>query len=203
MKLWLESAMITIFVGLVVISLRFLVLPAIGATEFPQKRETSSELSFDSLTISSIWPIWEEKLTDEGVKFPRIFFVQMILETGYLKSPIKKGNNNLVGMKRNSRGLCLNPPGKACPENICYDCVHACYESELHCVKDYAQWQAIRLSVYEAHYKKRVTTEADYFDFLDNIVIGGKPGYRYAEDPTYTDKLKSILSTLELPRPLE
>jgi len=203
MKLWLESSIITIFVGLVVIWLRFSLLPALGATEFPQKRETSSEVSFDSLTISSIWPIWEKKLTDEGVKFPRIFFVQMILETGYLKSPIRKGNNNLVGMKRNSRGMCLNPPGKECPKDKCVDCVHACYASEYHCIKDYAQWQAIRLSVYEAHYKKRVTTEADYFNFLNNIVIRGQPGYRYAEDPAYTDKLKSLLSTLGLPRPLE
>lgn len=184
--------------------MKFFMLPAYGApTEFPSKRETPAELSIDSLTISSIWPIWEKKLIAEGVKFPRIFFVQMVLETGYLKSPIRKGNNNLVGMKRNSRGFCLNPPGKECPEDKCFDCVHACYQSDLDCIRDYAAWQAIRLSVYESYYKKSVNTESAYLAFLNDIVIAGDTGYRYAEDPQYTKKLRNILSTLGLLSPLE
>lgn len=134
-----------------------------------------------------------------GIRFPLIVLCQMYHEgtqagnRGNL-SKIAEGNKNPLGMKVNSRGYAINyPRDKNCKDYLpCIDCTHACYNTWGDALKDYAEWQSQRLSAYERHYGRKVTTQEDYLNFLDDLVIGNKAGYRYAEDPKYTNTLRRV-----------
>lgn len=144
-------------------------------------------------------PSMLEELAKLGIRNPKIVVCQMYHEAtdprnrGKL-SRIGEGNKNPFGMKVNSRGYAINyPRDKNCTEKLpCVDCIHACYSTFTDAILDYKEWQAIRLNAYEAYYHKQVVTDEDYLEFLDNLVLGGKPGYRYAEDRLYTNTIRGV-----------
>jgi len=143
---------------------------------------------------------WVAALEKYEIAFPEVVVAQMLLETGRLTSRVYQENNNPFGMKRNSRGFCLNPPGSLDPEvcSSCFDCqLHACYESVHEALQDYAGWQKQMLKSYENYYFYKVETQEQYLLFLNDLVIKGKPGYRYATDPDYTEKIQNILASFE------
>lgn len=130
-----------------------------------------------------------------SIKFPNIVLAQSLLETGYYLSHIFLTNFNLFGMKVSSRGYHI-PTTSLLHKQRCGDAVHACYESIERSVQDYAEWQQVRMGEYEALYGK-ISNEEEYLQFLDNLVISGKPGYRYAEDKNYTRKLRKLIRNNE------
>jgi hypothetical protein len=107
-----------------------------------------------------------------NIKFPRIAAAQILLETGYLSSKIYKINNNLFGMKTSSRHN-IEANG------------HAAYNSVAESILDYAAFQSQILK------NKSIKNEEEYLRLLDNLPFC--KGCRYAEDPSYTKKLKKIL----------
>ena len=126
-----------------------------------------------------------------NVKFSDWVLAQTLLETGYYQSRIFRMNNNLFGMKVSSRGYHI-PVESMIHQRQCGDKVHACYESIVRSVQDYAAWQEIRMADYERKYGK-IKNGEQYLKFLDNIVIGNISGYRYAEDKNYTSKLRKLV----------
>jgi len=144
-------------------------------------------------------PYLIRKLESKGVRNPRVVVSQSLHEASNPRdrskpSRIGAGNRNIFGMKINGRGYAINYPyDPDCSQSLpCVDCVHACYSSFDDSILDFAAWQEIRLRDYERYYKTTVVTDEDYLHFLNNIVLGETPGYRYAEDPNYTRTLRNV-----------
>ena len=114
----------------------------------------------------------KEMLGSLNLKFPHIALAQTILETGEYKSKIFKENKNLFGMKQARTRTTL-------AEGTQHG--HAYYKSWGNSVLDYAFWVST--------YAYKCKTESQFYQLLDNI---------YAEDGSYTKKLKSIVTKLKL-----
>jgi hypothetical protein len=114
----------------------------------------------------------EEMLGSLNLKFPHIALAQTILETGEYKSKIFKENKNLFGMKQARTRTTL-------AEGTQYG--HAYYKSWSNSVLDYAFWVST--------YAHKCKTESQFYQLLDSV---------YAEDGSYTKKLKSIVSKQKL-----
>jgi len=105
-------------------------------------------------------------------KYPHIVLAQTIQETGNYKSQIFKENNNLFGMKE---AVIRTNLAKGTKRG------HAYYGSWQESVTDYA--------LYYATYLSDIRTEGEYFEYLRQ---------NYAEDPTYVERLKTIIRKKEL-----
>lgn len=130
------------------------------------------------------------KMVEEGVIMPHIVLSQSLLETGFFTSKIYKFNRNPFGMKVSSRNNHI-VPGTAEHTKLCYDKIHACYRNIDDAIKDFKEWQQLRLSAYTAYNERGISTNSDYYRFLNNLRIG-KGTYRYAEDKKYTEKVNRI-----------
>lgn len=136
--------------------------------------ENVSSLSREEriLLLEELDPFSEEKLIsmmkDLGIRFPHIVLAQSKLETGNWKSALFLENHNLFGMKEASRRVST---AKGSNKG------HAYYDSWRESVYDYA--------FYQCRYLGNIKTEADYYSYLNAS---------YAEDTTYIDKLKTIIS---------
>ena len=130
-------------------------------------------------------------LVEAGVQFPEVVIAQSLLETGFYSSQIYLENKNPFGMKTSSRGFHI-PTNSWKHKQYCYDKVHACYINYRYAVKDFKEWQSIRLKAYTNYFGRTPSSVDEYLHFLDNLVINKKI-YRYAEDPQYTKKVAKIL----------
>lgn len=126
-----------------------------------------------------IWLSDYAKLTPENLKFaielngiiaPKIVMAQCRLETGYFKSDLCTGHNNLFGMKKARRR-----PTTALGTT---DNNYATYKSWYDSVKD--------VKLFQEWYLSRGRDLTDYFGFLASI--------GYAEDKHYLDKVKELCS---------
>lgn len=104
-------------------------------------------------------------------KHPHIVLAQAKVETGHFTSNIFKENNNLFGMK-----VAWNRPTTAVGKNR----GHAVYSSWRESLLDYA--------IYSSYYTN-YDTETELYAHL---------GRSYAEDPRYTELLKSVVDSQEL-----
>ena len=102
-----------------------------------------------------------------NLKFPHIALAQTILETGGYKSKIFKENKNCFGMKQARTRTTL-------AEGTQHG--HAYYKSWSNSVLDYAFWVST--------YASKCKTEHQFYQLLDRV---------YAEDGSYTKKLKTII----------
>ena len=106
-------------------------------------------------------------IVEMGIKFPDIVFAQAILESGNFKSRLTKLNNNLFGMKlakvRETTAIGKGKGG------------YAKYETWVHSVEDYSNWQDYVI-------KDRELTRKQYFHLLSKI---------YATDKNYVLRLKN------------
>lgn len=119
-----------------------------------------------------------------GVIFPEIVILQNRLETNRFQSRISIENLNQFGMKLSKNRT--NAIGER------YG--HACYATLESAVKDYAEWQQQMLRSHKKSFPKHeIKTQEDYFWFLDHLYLSSKDTARYASDPLYTKKLKSLL----------
>lgn len=113
-----------------------------------------------------------EKIKQLNFKFPHIILAQSYQETGHYKSTIFYENHNLFGMKeaklRSNLALGTNRG-------------HAYYDSWQDSVVDYALFYSTYLS--------KIKTEGEYFEYLRQ---------NYAEDPTYVQRLKSLINKRDL-----
>lgn len=152
---------------------------------------------------------WVYVYEETGIKYPEVALAQTIQETSWMRADkandpvydsegnlVKKGSNNLFGMKINSRGHGVSS-SSYCPE-FCHDCIHACYESKEDSMRDYRDWQAERFADYERYHGVPFNgSTEEYIAFLGNYVIYWKDGsygwYSYAEDPGYLESISSIL----------
>lgn len=114
-----------------------------------------------------------------GVKYPRVFLAQYILESNYGKSRIYRENNNGWGLK-----VPKYRETTAVGENL----GHAKFESIGDAALDYIKRQDYWIPIFERNYFK-IESEQDYLCFLE------KTGY--AEDPNYTNKLRNIIKRLK------
>ena len=108
-----------------------------------------------------------EKITELNFKYPYIILAQAKLESGHFKSTIFLENNNMFGMKEAKLRANL---AKGTNRG------HAYYETWQESVIDYA--------LYYSSYLRSIKTEGEYFEYLRQ---------NYAEDPTYVERLKSLI----------
>lgn len=104
-----------------------------------------------------------------GIEHPHIVLAQMKLESANYTSKLALENNNYFGMKQ---------PRKRATTSIGEKNGYASYKSWVHSVLDYALWQK--------EYAKGLT-ENQYLDSLGS----------YAEDKSYTLKIKKLSKNLE------
>jgi flagellum-specific peptidoglycan hydrolase FlgJ len=142
-------------------------------------RKSSAEKPTPAKSVDTTEQLISRLLIQNGVKFHKIVLLQSKLESGYYKSRIFKENRNTFGMKLSKRGYAT---GKHLG--------HARYNSLEDCVADYAQWQRERLAAHERKYGP-VNSEERYYFFLNHLVIG-RGVYSYAEDISYTNKLRKL-----------
>ena len=113
-----------------------------------------------------------KKIKQLNFKFPHIILAQSYQETGHYKSGIFLQNNNLFGMKQAQIRVTL---AKGTNRS------HAFYDSWQDSVSDYAMFYATYLS--------DIKTEGEYFEYLKQ---------NYAQDPTYVQRLRSIIKKRDL-----
>jgi uncharacterized FlgJ-related protein len=113
-----------------------------------------------------------EKITELNFRYPHIILAQAKLESGHFKSTIFLENNNMFGMKEAKLRANL---AKGTNRG------HAYYETWQESVIDYA--------LYYSSYLRSIKTEGEYFEYLRQ---------NYAEDPTYVQRLKQIISKQDL-----
>jgi len=113
-----------------------------------------------------------EKITELNFKYPYIILAQAKLESGHFKSTIFVENNNMFGMKEAKLRANL---AKGTNRG------HAYYETWQESVIDYA--------LYYSSYLRSIKTEGEYFEYLRQ---------NYAEDLTYVQRLKQIISKQDL-----
>lgn len=121
-----------------------------------------------------------------GIKCSRVVLAQFIDETSVnyipFKSKIFLENNNICGMKHNSRGYSLGVKNG-----------HANYADVLNSLLDYKAWQTSMLS--RVPYK--VETDEDYLYFLEHLPVNSTCTGRYAENPRYVPQLRKHLTRLK------
>ncbi len=123
-------------------------------------------------------PLEEFTYKDQTLKFIDVVMSQVALETAYCSSQVYCENNNLVGMRHNTRGFSTGSTNG-----------HATYKTKEDSLRDYIVWQNKYLPSWEKRHNKKVSTDQEYIEFLD--------AYGYAEDPNYGDKLENLLKTVK------
>ena len=113
----------------------------------------------------------KELIDKLNLKYPEIVYAQAVLESGHFKSKSFSVGNNLFGMKVAS----IRPT-----TNSGEYLKHAKYSSWEQSVYDYA--------LYQSTFVFKIKSKKDYYQYLKN---------NYAGDPTYVEKLKSIVSKEE------
>jgi uncharacterized FlgJ-related protein len=147
------------------------ILVFLGFTYLPTPN--TEELSYEEklIVIREYNEFTQEKLIEKikelNFKFPHIVLAQTIQETGNFKSTIFLENNNLFGMKEAKLRANL---AKGTNRG------HAYYNSWQESVYDYA--------MFYNSYLRKINTEGEYYEYLKQ---------NYAEDPTYVQRLKSII----------
>lgn len=110
-----------------------------------------------------------------------VALAQATWETNFFRSKICKSNRNLFGMKFNKRGFALKTLNG-----------HAYYENAKQSIADYKAWQDRMLRLHPCD------TEEEYLQMLDSLPISTKYNTcRYAEDTTYTDKIRMRINELK------
>ena len=113
-----------------------------------------------------------EKISQLNFRYPHIILAQSYQETGHYKSGIFLENHNLFGMKQAQlRSTLAKGTNRG----------HAYYENWQESVIDYALFYSTYLS--------DIKTEGEYFEYLRQ---------NYAEDPTYVQRLKSLIKKRDL-----
>lgn len=112
------------------------------------------------------------KIKNLNFKYPHIILAQAKLESNNYSSKIFIESNNLFGMKEAQSRINL---AKGTQYN------HAYYNNWNESLLDYAFWYS--------SYAYRCTNESQLFELLGN---------QYAEDSSYTDKLKSMINKNKL-----
>jgi len=107
-------------------------------------------------------------IKDLHFQFPHIVYAQAVLESSNFKSKMFMENNNLFGMREATQRINLSKGTQA---------NHAYYSYWMDSVYDYA--------LYCATYLSKLKTEDDYYNYLSQS---------YAEDGSYIDKLKNIVT---------
>lgn len=147
---------------------------------------TFYQVGIDSLNISrSLCDSWERFYASKGIKFGKVVFAQYTWETDWGNSDIFKENHNGYGMKYRK----LKNPLKqiALGEKN----GHAYYRNHAASVRDYARWQKQLLREHP-----EVDTNEEYLALLDDYNVSWCPDCRYAEDLTYTKKIRQRMQKL-------
>ena len=113
-----------------------------------------------------------DKIKQLNFRFPHIILAQSYQETGHYKSGIFLECKNLFGMKEAKIRATL---AKGTNRN------HAYYDSWQESLYDYA--------LFYNTYLNDIKTEGEYYGYLEQY---------YAEDPTYVQRLKSIVNKRKL-----
>lgn len=107
------------------------------------------------------------KIKELNIKQPHIAYAQAMLESGNFTSRIFRENNNMFGMKQARSRINL-------AKSTQYG--HAYFENWEECLLDFA--------FHRATYLSKLRTEKDIYTYL---------GRYYAEDPSYINKLKTMV----------
>jgi len=197
----------TILTGAIVLAYTGLMLIKIGNINKEEKLFSQEvTITITSLKEKEIEQNAAEKVISYysklGIKYPRVVLAQNIQETGYFSSRVCNENKNILGMKRNNRGLSINPPGAKRPRDCpCFDWdLHACYTKYEDGLKDYTYWQQLVLEGYKSKFGKYPASDTEYIDMLGHLYFpGSKSPKRYASDPKYTKHVHEIWKTKVLP----
>lgn len=121
-----------------------------------------------------------DAMDEYDIRFKEVVYAQALHETANFTSAIYAECNNLFGMKLAYRRF--TTAIKQCRG-------HAYYESRVECVKDYAVWQKLHLTLYEINVvHKEIQSVEEYLKFLEWA--------GYAEDSNYIPKLRRYLQNM-------
>lgn len=131
----------------------------------------------------SLLAAYSKAYAEHGIdpRFTLIVLAQDTWETNWGTSKICNENNNRFGMRHNGRGYSIGPMNK-----------HASYSRPSDSLKDYGLWQQKMLKA-----RPDVDTEEEYLNMLDDYNVPWCRDCRYAEDTTYTRKIRQRMKYLK------
>ena len=151
---------------------KLLFIPSISLKEVPSLKSKYEKVCIAEVQNNFTEEKFINKIKQLNLNYPHIVYAQAMLESGNFTSKIFKENNNMFGMKQARVRINL---AKSTQYN------HAYFETWEDCLLDFA--------FHRATYFSKLKTEQDYYNYL---------GKYYAEDPSYTRKLKSMVNKHKL-----
>lgn len=147
----------------IVLLFGFTIVPKAVVTDLSQEDKLIVIREYNEFSESQLI----KKISQLNFRYPHIILAQSYQETGHYKSGIFKKGKNLFGMKEAKvrSTLALGTQSG-----------HAYYENWQDSVVDYALFYSTYLS--------DIKTEGEYYGYLEQY---------YAADPTYVQRLKSIV----------
>lgn len=161
----------------------FIAIMIVWIAFFGEKAEGPSIFHYEHREVdsTSVIELWQHVCDSWKIKFPLVVISQYTWETDWGTSEILEQNNNGFGMKRNRKSRFQNGEKNG----------HASYPSLAASVADYARWQKKLL---EAH--PEVDTDEKYLQLLGDYNVPWCPDCRYAEDTTYTTKIRGRMKEI-------
>lgn len=125
--------------------------------------------------VSPTKKIFAQEILNQKIVYPDVAFAVSMLESGNLKSPIFRSNNNAFGMKKATvRSTTALPDIKN---------KHAQYSNWIDSIKDYKLWESFMIQ------KKNIKNKEQYIQLLNQLYC--PPGECGESD--YNSKIKSML----------
>lgn len=147
----------------IVLLFGFTIVPKAVVTDLSQEDKLIVIREYNEFSESQLI----KKISQLNFRYPHIILAQSYQETGHYKSSIFLENHNLFGMKQAQvRSTLAKGTNRG----------HAFYEDWQDSVVDYALFYSTYLS--------DIKTEGEYFEYLRQ---------NYAEDPTYVQRLRSLI----------
>ena len=142
----------------------------------------SQKVSFDT---ANAFVAWCQYFHSQGIEFPEVVTAQCFLETSYLTSDIYRNGNNLFGIKY------VAPKVGKHKYAVGIYAGHAKYLRKSMSVRHYRAYQA-RMLVLAKSQGRSPKSREDYFALLEDLPH--RRGKRYAEDPNYIPKLRTLIA---------
>lgn len=166
----LDYKQINLIKPTIILALAFIMVAVLSSFMYKQEVKKVYVKAEQEVTLKNRNEFSREKLVqlikELHIKHPEIVYTQFTFESGHFKSPLFKGQHNIMGMR-----LATTRPTTAIGEEGGY----AVYRDWRDCVIDYALYQSSFL---------RGVNKEDYYSYLQDV---------YAENKDYTKEIKNYI----------